>query len=164
MRTRAGTRNGASRSGWRASLEQTSLINRLGKALRHRRLGLVRRRFRRTRDGRRCLRPIGIRGGADAAVGEFDRQMRTWSDRGGGVHSVPLRIAYQGKAAGEHAAVGQRRQQLAAMGDARVKALQSGQWRASGTGLQFCSTSFRQTNAPTTSATPDMLRIKWKML
>ena len=33
-----------------------------------------------------------------------------------------------------------------------------------GTELQFCSISFRQTNAPTTSEIPDTLRIKWKML
>ena len=43
------------------ALEQTSLINRLGHALRRRRLRLVGRGFRRTRGGRRCLRPIGIR-------------------------------------------------------------------------------------------------------
>ena len=46
----------------------------------------------------------------------------------------------------------------------RYERPQSDQWRASGTELPFCSTSFRQTNAPTTSAIPDMLRIKWKML
>ena len=58
--------------------------------------------------------------------------MRTRPDRGGGVHRVPLRIAHQGKAAREHAAVGQRRQQLAAMRDARVETLQSGLKRAAG--------------------------------
>ena len=77
-------------------------------------------------------RPIRIRGGADTAVGEFDRQMRTRSDRGGGVYGVAAFVAHQGKAAREHAAIGQRRQQLAAMGDARVETLQSGQQGAAG--------------------------------
>ena len=48
------------------------------------------------------------------------------------MHRVPLRIAHQGKAAREHAAIRQRRQQLAAMGDARVETLQSGLKRAAG--------------------------------
>ena len=48
------------------------------------------------------------------------------------MHRVPLRIAHQGKAAREHATIGQRRQQLAAMGDARVETLQGGQKRAAG--------------------------------
>ncbi len=48
------------------------------------------------------------------------------------MHGVAMFVAHQGKAAREHAAVGQRRQQLAAMGDPRVEALQSGQKRAAG--------------------------------
>jgi hypothetical protein len=41
---------------------------------------------------------------------------------------------------------------------------QSDQWKAPGTELPFCSTSFPRMNAPTTSAIPAMLRFKWKML
>ena len=48
------------------------------------------------------------------------------------MHGVAMLVAHQGKAAGEHAAIGQRRQQLAAMGDACVETLQSGQQRAAG--------------------------------
>ena len=92
----------------------------------------MRRRFRRTRGGRRGLGPIRIRGGADAAVGEFDGETCARSDRGGGVHGVAVFVAHQGKAAGEHAAIRQRRQQLAAIGDARVETLQSGLKRAAG--------------------------------
>ena len=55
-------------------------------------------------------------------------------------------------------------EQLFAKLKPRYERQQSEQWRASGTELLFCSTSFRQTNAPTTSEIPDMLLIKWKML
>ena len=109
-----------------------ALVDRLGHAFRRRRLRLLGRCIGRTRSGRSGLRPIRIRGGADAAIGEFDGEMRAWSNRGGGMHRVPLRIAHQGKAAREHAAVGQRRQQLAAMAHARVETLQGGQKRAAG--------------------------------
>ncbi len=48
------------------------------------------------------------------------------------MHRVAAFVAHQRKAAREHAAIGQRRQQLAAMGDARVETLQGGQKRAAG--------------------------------
>ncbi len=78
----------------------------------------------------RCRRPIRVGGGGDAAVGKFDREMRAGADRGGGVHGVALLVAHQGKAARQHAAIGQRRQQLAAMGDARLETLHRGRERA----------------------------------
>ena len=55
-------------------------------------------------------RPIGIGGGADAAVGEFDREMRAGADRGGGMDGVSLLVTHQGKATREHAAIRQCRQ------------------------------------------------------
>jgi len=48
------------------------------------------------------------------------------------MHRVALFVAHQGKAAREHAAIRQRRQQLAAMGDTCVETLQGGQKRAAG--------------------------------
>ena len=46
------------------------------------------------------------------------------------MHGMALLIAYQRKTARQHAAIGQRRQQLPAMGDPRVEALHRGDQRA----------------------------------
>ena len=110
------------------SLKQTALIDRLGRraSARQASVSRVARPSARLAAAGRRGRPIRIRGGADAAVGEFDRQMRARSDRGGGMHGVALLVAHQRKAAREHAAIGQRRQQLAAMGDARLEPLHRG--------------------------------------
>ena len=48
------------------------------------------------------------------------------------MHGVTLLVAHQGKAAREHAAIGQRRQQLAAMGDPRIETLHRGHERTAG--------------------------------
>ena len=45
------------------------------------------------------------------------------SDRGCGMHRVALLVAHQREAAREHAAIGQRAEQLAAMGDPRLQPL-----------------------------------------
>src|SRR5712672_4280484 len=58
--------------GYDGILKQTSLIDRFDNALRRGRFRLAGNGPGRTRHHR----PVGIRGGADAAVGEFDRQMR----------------------------------------------------------------------------------------
>ena len=78
--------------------------------------------------GRR--RPICIRRGRDAAVGEFQIEPRARSDRGRGVHGEALLIAHQRKAARQHAAIRQRRQQLPAMGDTRFQPLHRRRQRA----------------------------------
>ncbi len=46
------------------------------------------------------------------------------------MHGVAVRVAHQRKAARQHAAIGQRRQQLAAMGDPCVEPLQDRAKRA----------------------------------
>ena len=73
--------------------------------------------------GSRCRRPVRIRCRRDAAVGEFQIEPRARADAGGGMHGMPLFVAHQRKTARQHAAIGQRRQQLPAMGDPRVQPL-----------------------------------------
>src|ERR1700730_16384010 len=82
-------------------LKQTSLTDRLGNALRRRRLWLACNGFRRTG----CHRPIRVRGGADASVGKFQVEPRTRADAGRGVDGEAVLIAHQRKAAGQHAAI-----------------------------------------------------------
>ena len=50
--------------------------------------------------------------------------MRVGPDRGRGMQGLAVRVAHQSKSAREDAAIGQRRQQLAAMGDPRLQAPQ----------------------------------------
>src|SRR5229473_1189741 len=107
-------------------LKQTSLADRLCNALRRRRLRLACNWFRRTG----CHRPIRVRGGADAPVRKFQVEPRTRADAGCGVDGEAVLIAHQCEAAGQHAAIRQRRQQLSAVGDPRLEALQGHGQRA----------------------------------
>ena len=100
------------------SLKQTTLIDRLGGAFRRRGLGLAGNGFCRTR-----CRPAGICRGRDVTVGKFQIEPRTRSDATRGVHGMALLIAYQRKTARQHAAIRQRPQELAAMGDTRLEPL-----------------------------------------
>ena len=79
----------------------------------------------------RCRRPIRIRGGRDPAVGKFQIKPRAGTDAGRGMQRMTRLIAHQRKAAREHAAIGQRRQQLLAAFDPRLKPLQRSRERAS---------------------------------
>ena len=107
-------------------LKQAALIDRFADALRRSRLRLACNRFR----GGLRRRPVRIRGGGDASVGKFQIEPRPRSDAGGSAHRVALLVAHQRKAARQHAAIGQRRQQLAAVGDARLQPLRGGRERA----------------------------------
>ncbi len=91
--------------------------------------GLFRNRF----GGARCRWPIRVCGGADASIGKFNGKMRTGSDRGGGVYGEALLVADQREPTGQHAAIGQRGQQLPAMRDPRLMTLHRGDQRAPGT-------------------------------
>ena len=53
-----------------------------------------------------------LRGGADAAVGELDVEAHAGLHRRGGAQRMPAAVAHQRKAARQHAAIGERRQQL----------------------------------------------------
>src|SRR5580692_4336051 len=127
IRRRAPIRKNASPNGWRGEsmvetrkrasrmvLKQTSLSDRFDDAPGRRRFWLARTGLWRSR--RR--RPIRIRGGRDMAIRKFDGEMRARIDRRGGMQGEAALVAHQGKAARQHAAIGQRRQQLAAVDDA----------------------------------------------
>jgi len=103
----------------RSSLKQTALTNRLNGALGRCGLLFACDGLRRTRH----RRPAGICRGRHVAVGKFQIEPRSRSDAGRGVHGMALLIAYQRKTARQHAAIRQRPEQLAAMGDTRLEPL-----------------------------------------
>jgi hypothetical protein len=111
------------------ALEQASLVSWFDDAPWRSLSGLLGRRFRR----RRCCHHLAfIRCNADTAVGEFDTHACARPDIGGGMQRVAGLVAHQSEAARQHAAIGKRAQQLAAVSDPCRKPLRRGCKRATG--------------------------------
>src|SRR6266404_7632313 len=107
-------------------LKQTSLANRLDGALGCCGLWLAGNGL----CWSRCRRPIRISRSRDASVCKFQVEPRPRSDAGCGVQGVTFLVAHQRKTACKNAAIRQRRQQLAAVGDTRLKPLHGYRQRA----------------------------------